>query len=364
MGKLLRLVPLRQDLSYLSKELSRTLSAPTEDDYLKLKHAIRCLNGTEDDRMTIGSSTSYIPEEPFDVITFVDSDWTGCTTTRNSTTSCSVTARGNCIHHYSRTQSTVALSSGEAELHAIGPGTTETMRVVQFPKGCDIKVRSYATIATDNTAGKSMASRICVSRATKYIQLRLLYIQDLVAQGIVRLEKVDTKGHIADLDTLYLAVDQVRSLCELHPWRASAPHCNIQSITQQGVHAELAGNYRHLQSRRTQDYVMQSAQTMFTALPVFMSQLLFVHILIHSGQVIESYIAAAVSAQSCFVASSIRLFEREGERCGKHLLDGGYHFDMKLGGGTPLTVLFQALQEREKLHVGDLRRVDLARDNL
>lgn len=37
---------------------------------------------------------------------------------------------------------------------------------------------------------------------------------------------------------------------------------------------------------------------------------------------------------------------------------------MKLGGVTPLTALFQALQEHEKLHIDALRRADLARDNL
>lgn len=81
------------------------------------------------------------------------------------------------------------------------------MVVMQFLKECDLKVHNYPTIATDSTAGKSMASRIGVSRVTKHIQLRLLYVQDLLAQGIVRLKKVDTAETLADLHTKYLPVD-------------------------------------------------------------------------------------------------------------------------------------------------------------
>lgn len=112
------------------------------------------------------------------------------------------------MHHYPRTQSTAALSSGEAELYAIGSGTTETMGVAQFPEECDIKVHNYATIATGSTPGKSMATRIGVSKATKHIQLRLLCMQDMVAQGIVRLKRVGTKENLADVHTKYLPADR------------------------------------------------------------------------------------------------------------------------------------------------------------
>lgn len=51
----------------------------------------------------------------------------------------------------------------------------------------EIAAHGYVAMATGSTAGKSMAS---VSRATKYIQLRFLYIQDLVAARVVRRRKV------------------------------------------------------------------------------------------------------------------------------------------------------------------------------
>lgn len=83
--------------------------------------------------------------------------------------------------HYSRTQSTAALSSGEAELYALSPGTTETMGVFQFLRECEVKMGGYVTMPTETTAEKPMASRLGVSRATKHMQLRCSYFQDLVA---------------------------------------------------------------------------------------------------------------------------------------------------------------------------------------
>lgn len=65
------------------------------------------------------------------------------------------------------------------------------MGAMRLLKERDVKVNNYSTIATDNMASKSMASRIGMSRATKHIHLRLLYMQDLVAHGILRLKKVD-----------------------------------------------------------------------------------------------------------------------------------------------------------------------------
>lgn len=78
------------------------------------------------------------------------------------------------------------------------------MGVMQFLKECEMKVRNYSTIATDSTAGNAMASRIGVGKAAKHIHLGLLCMRDLVAHGIVRLKKVDTKDNLADLNTMYL----------------------------------------------------------------------------------------------------------------------------------------------------------------
>ena len=59
----------------------------------------------------------------FDIDTYVELDWAGCATSRRSTSGMALYFLGTLIDSQSRTQATVALSSGEAELYAIGLGS-------------------------------------------------------------------------------------------------------------------------------------------------------------------------------------------------------------------------------------------------
>lgn len=59
---------------------------------------------------------------------------------------------------------TLALSSGDADLYALGSGTAETMGVRLLFGECDAMTDGYVTMATDSAAGKSMASRLAGGR--------------------------------------------------------------------------------------------------------------------------------------------------------------------------------------------------------
>ena len=59
----------------------------------------------------------------------------------------------------SRTQGIVALSSGEAELYAIGQGTSETLFVKNLLMKAKPVKKINIAVHTNATAGKNMASR-------------------------------------------------------------------------------------------------------------------------------------------------------------------------------------------------------------
>ena len=63
------------------------------------------------------------------------------------------------------------------------------------------------TVHTDSTAGKSMATRYGLGRKTKHIELRYLYMQDLVNSGILILAKIGTHENVSDLLTKYLSAE-------------------------------------------------------------------------------------------------------------------------------------------------------------
>ena len=105
----------------------------------------------------------------------------------------------------SRTQGTIALSSGEAELYAIGQGISEELYVrnllleAKFAKTVKINVHTDSTA----TAGKAIASRFGAGKKSKHIEPRYLYMQELVRRGVLRLRKVDTLFNCSDVLTEY-----------------------------------------------------------------------------------------------------------------------------------------------------------------
>ena len=97
-----------------------------------------------------------------------------------------------------RTQGTIALSSGEAELYAIGQGISETLYVRNLILDAELAKKVKLHIYTDSTAGKSMATRFGSGKKTKHVELRFLYMQDLVSRGDLQIRKVHTTENCAD----------------------------------------------------------------------------------------------------------------------------------------------------------------------
>ena len=143
---------------------------------------------------------------------FVDSDWAGCNKTRKSTSGSTVNVLGCNMISTARTQGTVALSSGEAELYAIGQGVSEALflRSMLLESGLAKKVSVIAH--TDSTAGKSMATRFGTGKKTKHVELRFLYMQNLVQMGLLRMAKIEGVRNPADLMTKYVATDVLQRL--------------------------------------------------------------------------------------------------------------------------------------------------------
>ena len=50
---------------------------------------------------------------------YTDTDWAGCPKTRKSTSGCAVMFGSHCVKHWSSTQTSIALSSGEAEFTGV-----------------------------------------------------------------------------------------------------------------------------------------------------------------------------------------------------------------------------------------------------
>ena len=66
------------------------------------------------------------------VTTFTTSDWAGCRRTAKSTSGGIVAMGSHVITNYSRQQQTIAVSSVDAELHAVIAAVTETLGIANL----------------------------------------------------------------------------------------------------------------------------------------------------------------------------------------------------------------------------------------
>jgi hypothetical protein len=147
-GRLLYMSLDRADIQYAVKELSRQLHAPTEHSMVKLKRLGRYLVG----RPT--SALRFEVESRPDVLeVWVDADWGGNSNQdRRSTSGGMVLLGGAPLLTWSRTQQSVALSSGESEYYAITSGAVEGLGLVNLLAELGLSVR--LNLLTDSAAAK------------------------------------------------------------------------------------------------------------------------------------------------------------------------------------------------------------------
>ena len=124
-GRLLFLSSLRPDLQYAVGHLSRRVSKPTVSDRIALKKCLRFLQRTRDAVLNLH------PHGRLALTVWTDSDWAGVAD-RRSVSGGILQLCGCCVLSWSRTQSSYALSSCEAELYALGSGAVESLRAQAF----------------------------------------------------------------------------------------------------------------------------------------------------------------------------------------------------------------------------------------
>ena len=133
----------------------------------------------------------------------MDSDWAGDPDSRRSTSGVATYLLGVNPQSHSCTQQTIALSSGEAELYAIGAGAADSLFIWSLLLEACLIPKVHLFIHTDST-GKSAASRYGTSRKTHHVQLRHLFVQELVTSGMITIRKVLGTLNNADILTKYV----------------------------------------------------------------------------------------------------------------------------------------------------------------
>ena len=183
----------RADLQYPAKELMRKMSCPTEADELRLKRVARYLKG-------VPRLVQKFPWRPLSayLYVYVDSDFAGCHRTRKSTSGGACLWGEVCLKTCSRTQPTLALSSGEAELSAAVLGATESLGMVSVLS--DFGMAASICMRSDATAAIGMVQREGLGKV-RHLACSDLWIQQRIRRGDLRVGKWPGPQNPSDLGT-------------------------------------------------------------------------------------------------------------------------------------------------------------------
>ena len=107
----------------------------------------------------------------------------------------------HCLRHWSSTQSTIALSSGEAELGGMAKGMSQGLGLRSI--GADLGISLQLRLRTDATAAMGMSRRLGVGKI-RHLDTSLLWVQDKIRSGDVALEKAAGELNPGDALTKYL----------------------------------------------------------------------------------------------------------------------------------------------------------------
>lgn len=141
-----------------------------------------------------------------------NSDWATDVATRKSRSAIHIYVGDNLLYSFTRRQSVIAQSSGEAELYATAAGVSEGILLRKVLGFCVI-ILGLRTIS-DSAANNAMTHRLGVGRV-RNLDVKVLWLQQMVYQGLLTMTWQSGKYNNTDLGTRVLGKARFQELVEM-----------------------------------------------------------------------------------------------------------------------------------------------------
>ena len=189
----------RMDAQYTIKELSRRLNKATQSDWEALKRLARYLSGTSNYCLHYNGAW-----DSASLSGYSDANWATCRETRRSTSGIVITLGKDIIYTASKTQTSVALSSGESELYAANALASELLYLTEvvresFPSKLVSTRPPAANIDASATLG--IVGRLGCGGRTKHIAVRELWMQEKLREKALTIAKIPRAVNPSDMLT-------------------------------------------------------------------------------------------------------------------------------------------------------------------
>ncbi|KAG8497424.1 hypothetical protein CXB51_008733 [Gossypium anomalum] len=197
----------RPDLSYAVSAVSRYMANPGKEYWKAVQWILRYLRGTTDVCLQFGRTKDG-------VIGYVDADFAGDLDRRRSLTGYVFTIGGCAISWKATLQTTVALSTTEAEYMAI----TEACKEAIWLKGLFSELNEDLQISTvfcDSQNAIFLTKDQMFHEKTKHIDVRYHFVRDIIARGDIVVSKISTHENPADMMTKSLPITKFEHCLDL-----------------------------------------------------------------------------------------------------------------------------------------------------
>uniref|UniRef100_A0AAV1TWC1 Polyprotein n=1 Tax=Peronospora matthiolae TaxID=2874970 RepID=A0AAV1TWC1_9STRA len=209
----------RPDIAYAVGYVSRFMENPQQEHWTAVKRIFRYLQGTK------SHGLRFQPSDKIDFRGYSDADWAGDHADRKSTSGYTFMLMGAPVSWGSKKQSSVSLSTSEAEYIALSLAIQEGKWVHRLL--CEILAAANEpgpdlVIREDNQSCIKMTKNPVNHGHAKHIDIKYHHIRDEVKRGEVQLEYCETSVMMADNMTKGLSGPRHKDLTTALGIRASS----------------------------------------------------------------------------------------------------------------------------------------------
>lgn len=190
----------RPDICSAVNFLSRLQEGATDTHWVHLKRVLRYLQGTKDYSLVYRRSTNGDP-----LVGYADADWGSDINDRKSTSGSVFQVFGNSVLWTTRKQSTVSLSSTEAEYVSLSQAACDAMWLRNILGDLGITCSSPTVLYEDNQSCIYIASEPRDQKRLKHLDIRFHFIRECIQNGEIIVEYIPTQKQVADVFTKSLA---------------------------------------------------------------------------------------------------------------------------------------------------------------
>ena len=213
----------RPDIAHAVNYVAQYSQNPGESHWRAVKMILRYLSGTKNYALQFAGAANKVLAEAGEsnaaamvpaLRAFADANWGGCLDTRRSTTGWIVALGNDILDWQSRKQTTVALSTCEAEYMAIAAAAQAVAWTRGFLQEMEEKEAGVAKsssedgipmavpiLFSDNKAAIAMAKNDVLHSRSKHIDIKHHFIREQLEAGSIALQWISSAEQLADILT-------------------------------------------------------------------------------------------------------------------------------------------------------------------